>query len=79
MRLPANQWAQFGLAVMGTAEQIGATNIDSAEAVLGGMAQQQQSIIAAEDLQFHHRQTNHPQIFQNQHSLHHSFDLQLLV
>ena len=52
MRLSSARWSQFGLAVMGASEHIIGHFGELAEAVLGGMAHEQLSILSHEDLAF---------------------------
>ena len=52
LRLSRQQWAQFSFAVIGTAEQIAARYLDSAEAALGGLADTQLALLSDEELQF---------------------------
>ena len=52
LRLSRQQWAQFSFAVIGTAEQIAARYLDSAEAALGGLAETQLALLSDEELQF---------------------------
>ncbi len=52
MRLSADEWAQFGLAVVGVTERVSESQFENSKTVLAGLAEQCLELFAANDLSF---------------------------